>query len=245
MPGGGEIVITCSNLEVDEEMVPANIDLRPGRYVAISMSDTGEGMQPEVLERAFEPFFTTKDVGKGTGLGLSTVYGFAKQSNGGVSIYSEPTRGTTVNLYLPAAEGEVPHPGNSEPEVETEAKSQRKTILVVEDQPQVRTHVERTLARLGYVVQTAQDAAAALALLKRGAAFDLLFTDIIMPGGMNGQELGEAAHQIAPEMKILFTSGYPAAAFEHLGLKEQSSISFLSKPYKAVELQRTLSDIFG
>lgn len=244
MPRGGEIVITSSNLEVDQDMVPANIDLRPGRYVAISMSDTGEGMPPEVLERAFEPFFTTKDVGKGTGLGLSTVYGFAKQSNGGISIYSEPNRGTTVNLYLPAAEGNVSHPGNSEPEVETDTKRQRKTILVVEDQPQVRMHVERTLARLGYEVQTAQDASAALALLKRGNVFDLLFTDIIMPGGMNGQELGEAAHQIAPEMKILYTSGYPAAAFEHLGLKEQSSINFLSKPYKAMDLQRTLSEIF-
>lgn len=244
MPRGGEVVILCRNVEVDQDMIPAIADLAPGRYVAISVSDTGEGMPPEVLARAFEPFFTTKDVGKGTGLGLSTVYGFAKQSNGGVSIYSEPGRGTTVNLYLPAAEGEAPYQGHSEPEAEAETASLRKTILVVEDQPQVRRHVEKTLVRLGYAVATVQDAAAALTMLQHGEAFDLLFTDIIMPGGMNGQELGDAARQLAPNMKILYTSGYPAAAFEHLGLKEQGSINFLSKPYKAVELQRMLTEIF-
>jgi PAS domain S-box-containing protein len=241
---GGELIVTCSNLTVDEDMVPANVDLRPGRYVAISVSDTGEGMPPEVLARAFEPFFTTKDVGRGTGLGLSTVYGFAKQSNGGVSIYSEPGRGTTVNLYLPAAEGDASQDDHPEPAIEAAMPSRRKRILVVEDQPQVRTHVEKTLARLGYAVATAQDAAAALTMLKHGEAFDLLFTDIIMPGEMNGQELGEAALKLAPQIKILYTSGYPAAAFEHLGLKEQSSINFLSKPYKTVDLQRMLADIF-
>ena len=244
MPRGGEIVFTCINLKVDEDMVPANVDLRPGRYVAISVSDTGEGMPPAVLARAFEPFFTTKDIGKGTGLGLSTVYGFAKQSNGGVSIYSEQGRGTTVNLYLPAAEGDASQGGHPEPAIEAAMPTRLKRILVVEDQPQVRTHVEKTLARLGYAVASAQDAAAALTMLKHGEAFDLLFTDIIMPGGMNGQELGEAALQLAPQMKILYTSGYPAAAFEHLGLKEQKSINFLSKPYKTVELQRMLAEIF-
>jgi PAS domain S-box-containing protein len=244
MPRGGEIVVTCSNLKVDEDMVPANIDLRPGRYVAISVSDTGEGMPPEVLARAFEPFFTTKDVGKGTGLGLSTVYGFAKQSNGGVSIYSEPGRGTTVNLYLPVAE-EIASPDvQPEPAIGAEMPKRSKRILVVEDQPQVRTHVEKTLIRLGYEVATAQDAATALSMLQHGEACDLLFTDIIMPGGMNGQELGEAAVRLAPQIKILYTSGYPAAAFEHLGLKEQSSLNFLSKPYKAAELQRILVEIF-
>jgi PAS domain S-box-containing protein len=244
MPRGGELIVTCGNLSVDEDMVPANVDLRPGRYVVISVSDTGEGMPPEVLARAFEPFFTTKDVGKGTGLGLSTAYGFAKQSGGGVSIYSEPGRGTTVNLYLPAAEGGASQDDPPEPAIETERPAHLKRILVVEDQPQVRAHVEKTLARLGFAVATAQDAAAALTMLKQGETFDLLFTDIIMPGGMNGQELGEAALQLAPQIKILYTSGYPAAAFEHLGLKEQSSINFLSKPYKALDLQKMLAEIF-
>jgi len=244
MPRGGEIVVTCRNLLVDDDMVPANVDLRPDRYVAISVSDNGHGMPPEVLARAFEPFFTTKDVGKGTALGLSTVYGFAKQSNGGVSIYSEPGRGTTVNLYLPAAEEGASQDAHPEPAIEAKIPPHLKRILVVEDQPQVRAHVEKTLARFGYAVASAQDAAAALTMLEHGEAFDLLFTDIIMPGGMNGQELGEAALQLAPQIKILYTSGYPAAAFEHLGLKEQNSINFLSKPYKAADLQRILADIF-
>lgn len=244
MPRGGEIVFTCSNLDVDEDMVPANLDLNPGRYVAISVSDTGEGMQPEVLARAFEPFYTTKGVGKGTGLGLSTVYGFAKQSNGGVSIDSEPGCGTTVTVFLPAAEGDASQGDEAEPGIKTEMPLRLKRILVVEDQPQVRKHVQRTLLQFGYVVETAQDGVTALAMLKRGEAFDLLFTDIIMPGGMNGQELGEAALQLAPEIKILYTSGYPSAAFEHLGLNEKSNINFLSKPYKSVELQRILDEIF-
>jgi PAS domain S-box-containing protein len=243
MPRGGEIVIACSNLEVDEDMMPATADLGPGRYVAISVTDNGAGMPPTVLARAFEPFFTTKDVGKGTGLGLSTVYGFAKQSNGGVSIYSEPGLGTTVSLYLPAAEVDAYHEDRHETATEAEKPTRRKRILVVEDQPQVRTHVEKTLLRFGYAVVTAQDANAALAILKRGEAFDLLFTDIIMPGGTNGQELGEAALQFAPEIKILYTSGYPAAAFEHLGLKEQSSINFLSKPYKSSQLKEKIAAI--
>ena len=244
MPHGGEVVITCSNLEVDEDMVPATTDLRPGRYVSIAVSDTGEGMPPEVLARALEPFFTTKDVGKGTGLGLSTVYGFAKQSNGGISIYSELGRGTTVNLYLPATEGDVSQNDHPEPKIAAEIAKRRKRILVVEDQPQVRAHVEKTLIRLGYAVKTAPDAATALTRLKEGEAFDLLFTDVIMPGGMNGQELGEAALELAPQIKILYTSGYPAAAFEHLGLKEQANVNFLSKPYKTIDLKGMLSEIF-
>jgi len=243
MPRGGEIIVTCSKLEVDEDMVPATTDLRPGRYVTISVSDTGEGMPPEALERAFEPFFTTKDVGKGTGLGLSAVYGFAKQSNGGVSIYSEPGRGTTVNLYLPAAEGDAPKDDHPEPRIAAEVAMRRKKILVVEDQPQVRAHVEKTLIRLGYHVQTAPDAATALTMLTDGKVFDLLFTDVIMPGGMNGQELGEAALELAPQIKILYTSGYPAAAFEHLGLKELANVNFLSKPYKTSQLQTMLAEI--
>lgn len=245
MPRGGEIVITSSNLEVDANMSPATGDLRPGRYVAISMSDTGAGMTPEVLARAFEPFFTTKDVGKGTGLGLSTVYGFAKQSNGGVWIESEPGRGTTVNLFLPAADNDAPQHDIPEPVNASETLPRSKRILVVEDQPQVRAHVEKTLARLGYGVATAEDATSALTLLMHGEAFDLLFTDVIMPGGIDGQELGEAALQLVPEIKILYTSGYPAAAFAHLGLKEQSSIQFLSKPYKSSQLQAKILEIFA
>jgi len=244
MPRGGEICIVCDNLTVDEDMVPANVDLRPGRYVAIAVSDTGDGMSPEVLARAFEPFFTTKEVGKGTGLGLSTIYGFAKQSSGAVSIYSELGHGTTVKLYLPAADEDSCEDDDLEPAIASALPSRLKRILVVEDQAQVRAHVEKTLVRLGYAVAAAPDAATALTMLGGSEEFDLLFTDIIMPGGMNGQELGEAALEIAPRIKILYTSGYPAAAFEHLGLKEQQNIKFLSKPYRSAELQNILSGIF-
>ena len=243
MPRGGEIVLTCANLDVGEDMVAANADLRPGRYVAISVSDAGEGMPPEVLARAFEPFFTTKDVGKGTGLGLSTVYGFAKQSGGGVAIYSELGHGTTVTLYLPATEGDIAQSVATEREIKPKQSTCARRILVVEDQPQVRAHVDKTLTRLGYDVVTAHDAARALVLLESEEPFDLLFTDVIMPGGMNGQELGEAVSKLAPQLKILYTSGYPAAAFEHLGLKELGSINFLSKPYKSSQLQEKIASM--
>ncbi len=245
MPRGGEVVVTCSNLEIDEDTIATTTDLTPGRYVAISLSDSGAGMPPDVLARAFEPFYTTKEVGKGTGLGLSTVYGFARQCNGGVSIYSELGLGTSVTLYLPAADGDTSLAIPAELPTDHDAATRRKRILVVEDQPQVRAHVEKTLVRLGYSVATAQDATVALAMLKSEEAFDLLFTDIIMPGGIDGQELGKAAVELDPAIKVLYTSGYPAAAFEHLGLKEQSAINFLAKPYKSSQLKDRIAKILS
>lgn len=243
MPRGGEVIVTCSNLEIDEDTIATTADLAPGRYVAISLSDTGAGMPPDILARAFEPFFTTKEVGKGTGLGLSTVYGFARQSNGGVSIYSEQGLGTSVSLYLPAADGETALAAPSDLPANHGETTRQRRILVVEDQPQVRLHVEKTLLRLGYAVATAPDATVALDMLTNGEAFDLLFTDIIMPGGIDGQALGQAALELQPAIKVLYTSGYPAAAFEHLGLKEQSNINFLAKPYKSTQLRDRIAKI--
>jgi PAS domain S-box-containing protein len=240
LPRGGKIQLQCSNLAVNSQTSPAFADLAPGNYVVISVCDNGQGMAPDVLARAFEPFFTTKEPGKGTGLGLSTVYGFANQSNGRASIASEENIGTTVSIYLPASDskGAVQQPVHAASKQVMSAEKAR--ILVVEDQLQVRRHVAKTLRRLGYHVSEAEDAAGALDLLKQDQKFELLFTDIVMPGGMNGRELGDEIALIAPETRILYTSGYPAGAFGHVGLDELSDINLLRKPYKTVELEQAV-----
>lgn len=244
MPHGGNIVISCENRIFAQEMEPFSSELEPGHYVLVSMTDNGEGMPPEVLSKVFEPFFTTKDVGKGTGLGLSTVYGFAKQSGGKVTIYSEPGKGTTVNLYLPSftetGVQEVPELSVEEAELKA---GQR--ILLVEDQPEVRAHVEKLLTRLGYVVTAASDAKEALSLISRGLEFDLLFTDVILPGGMNGQQLADEVRKVDARTRVLFTSGYPAFAFEHLGLDEMDNLTLLRKPYRSIDLKSAISSVLN
>lgn len=242
MPNGGEIVLTCANRTIGRDEVVSGSELREGRYVLVTLRDTGEGMPTNVLSRVFEPFFTTKDVGKGTGLGLSVVYGFVKQSGGHVTVDSEPGCGTMVNLYLPVCAECFATDGAAGIQTlpEQEAGLPKKRILVVEDQPDVRAHVHKLLTRLGYEVETAADALVALALISRGERFDLLYTDIIMPGGMNGQELAEAASLIDPQMQVLYTSGYPASAFEHLGFRQQSHIMLLRKPYKFADLKEAI-----
>ncbi len=244
MPDGGDIVIGCENRTVSRDMQPFKLELEPGDYVVVSVTDNGDGMPPEVLSKVFEPFFTTKDVGKGTGLGLSTVYGFAKQSDGNVTIYSEPGQGTTVSLYLPrareAGEEAVAEPFLKEVEPETGHR-----ILLVEDQPEVKAHVEKLLTRMGYVVTAVSDGKEALALMSRGQEFDLLFTDVILPGGMNGQQLAEEVRKVDARVKVLFTSGYPAFAFEHLGLDEMDNLRLLRKPYRSMDLKAALADVLG
>jgi len=244
MPLGGNIVISCENRRFSQDMDPLSSELVPGDYAVVSVTDNGEGMPPEVLSKAFEPFFTTKDVGKGTGLGLSTVYGFARQSDGKVTIYSEPGEGTTVNLYLPrfreTGEEEMPEPPMKEAELEA---GQR--ILLVEDQPDVRAHVEKLLTKMGYVVTAASNGNEALSLMGRGQDFDLLFTDVILPGGMNGQQLADEVRKIDASMKVLFTSGYPAFAFEHLGLDEMDNLRLLRKPYRSIDLKAALADVLN
>ena len=242
MPNGGTLTIACENHEVIVDSLPNSLGLRPGHYVVLSVSDNGSGMSPEVQGRAFEPYFTTKEFGKGTGLGLSTVYGFAVQSGGTATIQSEEGQGTTVSLYLPTCN----EPSQEKPraaaisQVKDEAAGLRR-ILVVEDQPEVRAHVVKLLTRLGYEVVSAENAVAALAIMDEGQTFDLLFTDIIMPGGMNGQELSTAVQAIDPYIKVLFTSGYPATAFEHLGFADQNAINLLRKPYRTAELKEAIA----
>lgn len=232
---GGKVEIACEVVTISSRMIASKPDLAPGRYVCISVTDNGSGMSPEVIAKAFEPFFTTKDVGKGTGLGLSTVYGFARQSGGTVQIYSELGEGTVVNLYLPITK---PSRKPKKPINAADAKlvSADIRILVVEDQAEVRGHVERLLGNAGFQVVAVPDGAAALALLGKDTAFDLMFTDIIMPGGINGVQLAEKVRLIAPRMRVLFTSGFPASAFDELGITQHDAFELLKKPYKSEEL---------
>ena len=209
-----------------------------GDYVSISVADTGEGMSPVVLARACEPFFTTKEIGKGSGLGLSQVYGFVTQSDGHVAIDSTEGSGTTVTLYLPAeTPAREPHPRIAEPE----HCAAVGRILVVEDDPEVLDVTVESLRRMGYEVLTAPDGPAALAVLRREADIDILFSDIVMPRGMNGVELARTALRLRPQLRVLLVSGYPmpgrSGAQPH---DADGEFAFLSKPYRGSELAEAL-----
>jgi PAS domain S-box-containing protein len=233
MPDGGMLIIETANVLLDEEYAEQHLDVTAGEYVLLAVTDTGAGMAPDVAARALEPFFTTKPAGRGTGLGLSQVYGFVKQSGGHVSIYSEPDHGTTVKLYLPrsvVADRTGPAPrirGGSLPRG-------TESLLVVEDNPEVRRVARRQLTELGYVVHEAGNGPEALTLLRSRLSVDLMFTDIIMPEGMTGYDLALLARDSRPGLKILFTSGYTAigAAQDH----ERCDVPLLSKPYRKSEL---------
>ena len=234
MPGGGRVVIETENVTFDRESARI-AELLPGEYVMVAVTDTGTGMPPEVLAQAFEPFFTTKEVGAGSGLGLSMVYGFVKQSNGHVKIYSEMGHGTSVKMYIPRAEA----PGaRSTPAPEAERlPGGTEHILLAEDDPLVRAHAVRQLRELGYRITVAADGAEALAALQERAPgeVDLLFTDVVMPGGMNGRELAEEAVRLHPGLPVLFTSGYTENAIMQQGRLEPG-VMLLQKPYRRREL---------
>ena len=234
MPGGGKLAIETANVHLDEDYAGSNAEVTPGDYVMMAVTDTGTGMAPEVLAHVFEPFFTTKEVGKGTGLGLSMIYGFAKQSGGHLKIYSEIDHGTTVRLYLPrlASAGEA---AGAVPVAVAPGKGGGETILVVEDNPDVRRLVLRQLRDLGYAVIEAANGPQAMKILNDGAAIDLLFTDVVMPGGMTGRQLAEAAKASRPDLKTLFTSGYTEDSVLRLG-KLDPGVRLLSKPYRKHEL---------
>jgi len=242
MPAGGSLTISTANVAVDEYYRDRYPEVTPGNYVLIAVTDTGEGMTPEVLARAFEPFFTTKEVGKGSGLGLSMVYGFMKQSNGHVSIYSEVDLGTTVRLYLPAHSTMPADVTVAKTAAEGEPPRGRETVLVTEDDPFVRAYVVSSLEDLGYRVIAAQDAREALTHLNQTGNIDLLFTDIVMPGGLNGWELAEKAQQIKPSLKLLFTSGYALETLVARG-RIHPDTAILNKPYRRPELARRLREV--
>ena len=202
----------------------------------IAISDTGTGIPAAILGKVFDPFFTTKEVGRGTGLGLSMVYGFVKQSNGHVKIYSEEGHGTTVRLYLPKAKADEGAPQRShDPSDEGGAES----ILVVEDDALVRQYVVAQLRSLGYRVTSAADTAEALSLLETDMTIDILFTDVIMPGPMNGRRLADEAVKRRPSLKVVFTSGYTDNAIVHQG-RLDTGVVLLSKPYRKSDLARII-----
>jgi len=240
MPNGGRLAVSARNADLDQAYVSQVADIEPGRYVMIEISDTGNGMSPEVLARVFEPFYTTKAVGQGTGLGLSMVYGFIKQSGGHIKIYSEVGHGTTVRLYLPRTAAAVPSAdaaGTIEP-----IPGGNETVLVVEDNADVRKVVESQLSRLGYRVVVAAHGPAALAVLESGLPVDLLFTDVVMPEGMTGFELADAARASRPGLKVLVTSGFPGASF-HPPAGLDAGMNFLSKPYRRQDLAHAVRDV--
>jgi CheY-like chemotaxis protein len=241
MPDGGSLTVSTANIALDEPYRDRHLEVRPGNYVLIAVTDTGEGMAPDVVERAFEPFFTTKEVGKGSGLGLSMVYGFIKQSNGHVTIYSEPGLGTTVRLYLPATPV-VAESGIASRAAREEARHGRETVLVAEDDPFVRAYVVASLEELGYRTIAADDGREALKRLTQGLEADILFTDIVMPGGMNGWELAEQAQKVRPGLKVLFTSGYALESLVARG-RIQPDVAILNKPYRKADLARLLRDV--
>lgn len=233
MPDGGRLNIEASNVTLLEEDLRHDENMQAGRYVMIAVSDTGHGMPQHILERAFEPFFTTKEVGKGSGLGLSMIWGFMRQSNGHARIDSEPDMGTTVRLYFPAASTPETAERTQAPGALVAGGSER--ILVVEDDDMVRAHVAAQLADLGYAVDEAATGAAALDVMERTGPIDLLFTDVVMPGGMNGRQLADAARLRQPGLKVLFTSGYTDDAIVHHG-RLDPGVTLLAKPYRRAEL---------
>jgi len=237
MPEGGILTIETANVFLDEDYAQQHLDVTSGEYVMLAVGDTGIGMTPDVAARSLEPFFTTKPAGRGTGLGLSQVYGFVKQSGGHVSIYSELGHGTTVKLYLPRAAAnpiacETDRARSAVPATGTE------TILVVEDNPDVRRLVRRQLTELGYTVHEAGNGPEALKLLRSALPLDLLFTDIIMPEGMTGYDLARLARECRPDLKLLFTSGYTSIG---TGQDDSRLVGpLLSKPYRKRDLAHAL-----
>jgi PAS domain S-box-containing protein len=240
MLAGGKLMLQTDNMVLDEAYAAANAEVRPGRYVMIVVSDTGAGIPAAIRDKVFEPFFTTKDVGKGTGLGLSMVYGFVRQSGGHVKIYSEEGHGTAVRLFLPAADEHADR--REEPPPSLPMAVGREAILVVEDDALVRSYVITQLRSLGYATEAASDATSALQLIDSGRRFDLLFTDVIMPGGMNGRQLAEAVRARRPSIRVLYTSGYTENVVVHQG-RLDPSVALLTKPYRKVDLARRIRDV--
>jgi PAS domain S-box-containing protein len=236
MPSGGSLKIMTGNVTLSEKDSAAS-DLPPGQYASIAVQDTGTGMTPEIVSRVFEPFFTTKEIGKGTGLGLSQVYGFVTQSGGHIKVDSTPGQGTKVTMLLPAQETGI-EMSEEEDETERPARDSAGTVLIVEDEPAVLEVASDIFDSLGYDVVTATDANEAIKVLDANPSIDVLFSDVIMPNGMNGVELSRKAREMRSDLKILLASGYPMSALPSEGLS--AGVSFISKPYRWTELAEKL-----
>lgn len=240
MPEGGQITIGIENEELDAETASSDPDLGVGQYITITVQDVGHGMPKDTLARVFEPFFTTKEVGRGSGLGLSMVYGFVKQSGGHVRICSAPDKGTSVKLYFPRSQKDADQRriGNTPLSI----SGGTETILLVEDDHLVRRHVRANLLELGYRVIEAENGPDAIRILKETIDIDLLFTDIILPGGMNGRSLADTAQALRPDLKVLFTSGYTENAIVQEG-RLDPKVELLSKPYRRSQLAEKLRKV--
>jgi signal transduction histidine kinase/DNA-binding response OmpR family regulator len=245
MPDGGELVIETANVELDAAYAAANTDVKAGPHVLISVADTGSGMTADVLKKVFEPFFTTKAGGRGTGLGLSQVYGFVKQTGGHVKLYSEPAFGTTVKIYFPRA---VASQSAQQPAEEAVGTAQApvarigETILVVEDDEDVRHYTVNSLRELGYAVFEAPDAACALEIVEREAGIHLLFTDLGLPGTMDGRALAERVRTIRTSLKVLITTAYAGSALIHEG-RLDPGVELLSKPFTFAALASRMREL--
>jgi signal transduction histidine kinase/CheY-like chemotaxis protein len=236
MPSGGRLTLETDNVVLDETYAEQNDEVVPGTYAMIAVSDTGSGIPSAILHRVFDPFFTTKPIGKGTGLGLSMVYGFVKQSGGHIKIYSEEGFGTTIKIFLPRSE-RAGEPADVKPAAEI--AEGHEVLLAVEDDELVRKYVVTNLVSLGYHVHTATNAAEALAMVRSGLVFDLLFTDVVLGAGMNGRQLAEEVRKLRPGLKVLYTSGYTENAIVHQG-RVDAGIRLLTKPYRRADLAKML-----
>jgi signal transduction histidine kinase/CheY-like chemotaxis protein len=240
MPQGGKLTIETANVTLDETYAEQQHEVLPGDYVMVAVSDTGTGMPPEVLEKVFEPFFTTKEFGKGSGMGLSMVYGFVKQSNGHITIYSEIGHGSTVKFFMPRSHEAAAKQAAWDDPPEFAGGSER--ILVVEDEESVREISVSILKNQGYDVVEAADGKQAIRLLKNGDPFDLLFIDVVLPGGLNGVEFAEQAKRIQPGVKTLYTTGYAENAVVHYG-RLAPGVTMVNKPYRRAELLEKVRNI--
>jgi len=242
MPTGGRLMIETFNTQLDEIYAAQHADLATGDYVVLNVTDSGTGMSPDVIERVFEPFFTTKEVGRGTGLGLSMVYGFVKQSRGHIKIYSEVGHGTSIRLYFPRA-AQLTVAARATVPVSAELPRGRETVLVVEDDAAVRGMAVNVLEGLGYGVRQAADGKSAFEMLRAETNIDLLFTDMVMPNGMNGQDLIRAARTLRPDVKVLLTSGYSEQFIK--ASDDAPNVRLLNKPYRREALASAVRDVLS
>lgn len=245
MPEGGLLSISCENHIAPSTPSGSLASLSAGRYVRISIKDTGVGMSDATVSHAMDPFFSTKDIGKGTGLGLSTVYGFTKQSGGDMEIFSSPGKGCEVILFLPASESTAHKtaPRLQQKNATIDHDKRGAKVLVVEDEAELRQHAERVLRDLGFKVTTAAHGKEALAILDKTDDFSLLFTDVIMPGGITGVQLANQAVKIVPQLKVVFSTGHTARAFDDFCLGADTEVGILKKPYSARDLIQTLNTV--
>jgi signal transduction histidine kinase/CheY-like chemotaxis protein len=248
MPNGGKLMIETANASLDESYAARFGDLAPGQYVLLCVTDTGTGIAPELMEKVFEPFFTTKSDGTGSGLGLAMVYGFVRQSGGHVRIYSEVGQGTTIKLYLPRFSGKdeisAPRDLESEPSPFDAGARESGTILLVEDNVSVREYAATALVELGYTVLAANDAREAMKIVDSGAKIDLLFTDVVLPGGISGRDLAGQVSEKRPGLPVLFTTGYTRNAIVHGG-RLDADVQLLNKPYTLHDLARKVREQLG